>query len=223
MSLPSQVDTAALLEELRRHDPDRALCLALAPAARRHELAALVLFDYELARVPAIVRTPLAGLVRYRFWRDQLAAAAAGRPCDHPLPRILATPLREGRLALPDLEALITARADELDGLLEPGIAPTRPPLDLDTLETWARTTGGGLARAMAGLLGTPATLATAAEAAGTAFGLIGIVRATLVEAGRERRIAGRSLVDLAGLEPAVLRAPEPPPGQGTASTGRAT
>jgi phytoene synthase len=201
--------TAALLPEARRVDPDRTLCAVLAPAPARAELLALILLNHELARVAETVRQPLAGLIRHRFWRDQLAAAAAGGAVDHPVPRTLARPLRDGRLALGAALALIEAREAELDGLLEPGAAPPAAPPDAAALEAYLRATSGGLARAMAGLLAAPPSLLEAAEAAGTAFGLVGIVRATALEAGRERRLLARSLVDAAGLAPEALGRPE--------------
>lgn len=204
--------TDELLAAARRHDPDRTLCALLAPQAARAELLALILLNHELARVAESVRQPLAGLLRHRFWRDRLADAAAGRPVELAVARALARPLGDGRLTLAELEALIAAREAELDGLLEPGVAPSSPPPGLEALESWLRTTSGGLASAMAGVLGAPPELRAAAEEAGTAFGLVGIVRATLVEARRDRRLLGRSLVDMAGLEPAALRAAEPPP-----------
>ena len=61
-------------------DPDRYLCALFAPEPRREPLLALVLLHRELARVPARVTNPMAGLIRYQWWRDAVAEAAAGRP-----------------------------------------------------------------------------------------------------------------------------------------------
>lgn len=198
-----------LWAEARRCDPDRALCLLFAPAERRDELAGLLLLNHELARVAETVRQPLAGLFRHRFWRDQLAAVAAGRPADHPIAAALARPLREDRLPAAELEALIAAREAELDGLLDPETPMPQAPPDAAALEAYLRATSGGLARAMARLLEAPAPLSAAAEEAGTAFGLVGIVRAVGIEARRSRRILARSLVDMAGLAPRALDRPD--------------
>lgn len=191
-----------LLADARRLDPDRTLCVLFAPAARRAELLALVLLNQELARVAETVRQPLAGAIRLRFWRDQLAAATAGAACDHPLARVLTAPLREGRLPLPELEALIDARESELEGILEDDCAPSGPRASIAALEAHARATSGRLARAMARALAAPDAILPAAEAAGTAYGLVGIVRAAPFEASRARRIRARSLLDAAGLDP---------------------
>lgn len=196
---------AEQLATARRVDPDRTLCAVLAPPAARAELLALILLDHELARVAGIVRQPLTGLIRLRFWRDQLALAAAGGRPDHPIAHALARPLRDGRLPLAELEPLIDARVRELDGLLDPGTGSAAPPPTLEAVAEHLRATSGGLARAMARLLGAEAVELEAAEQAGTALGLVGIVRATLVEARRQPRLATRSLADLAGLRPGEL------------------
>lgn len=197
--------TAELLGTARRVDPDRTLCAVLAPPAARAELLALILLDHELARVADVVRQPLAGLIRLRFWRDQLALAAAGERPDHVLARVLGGPLRDGRLPLAELEPLIGARMRELDGLLEPGSSPAESPPTIEAVAAHLRATSGGVARAMARLLRAPAAELEAAEEAGTAWGLVGIVRATLLEARRHRRLATRSLADLAGVRPGEL------------------
>lgn len=194
-----------LLAEVRRVDPDRASCLLFAEPERRIELAALVLLHHELARVAEIVRQPLAGLLRLRFWRDRLALAAEGGRPDPPILRTLAEPLRDGRLPLADLAALIDAREKELDGLLAPDGGEVGPPPSIEAVEAHLRATSGGLARAMGRLLEAPAAELAAAEEAGTAYGLVGIVRATLFEARRERRLLTRSLADLAGTRPDEL------------------
>jgi NADH dehydrogenase [ubiquinone] 1 alpha subcomplex assembly factor 6 len=188
----------ALLAEARRYDPERTLCLLFAPAERRSELAALVLLNHELARVAEIVRQPLTGAIRLRFWRDQLALAAGGGRPDLPIARALAPALRDGRLTLAELEALIEARERELDALLDPAADPGRSPPTVETIEAWVRATAGGLARAMGRLLEAPDRELAAAEEAGTAHGLVGIVRATFAEAGRSRRPVTRSLLELA-------------------------
>lgn len=207
MSRQPRAPGDALLAEARRVDPDRSLCLLFAEPDRRGELAALVLLHHELARVAEIVRHPLTGLIRLRFWRDRLARAAAGERPDLPIVGALATALRGGRLTLAELEALIEARERELDRLFAPAEGRTGPPLTIGAVEAHLRTTSGGLARAMGRLLEAPAVELAAAEEAGTAYGLVGIVRAALFEARREPRLPTRSLLDLSGTRPEELTA----------------
>lgn len=73
------VDLAAL----RRADPDRYLAALYAPADKRADLAALYLFNAEIAAIRDRIREPLPGEVRIQWWRDALAGgaeAAGGHP-----------------------------------------------------------------------------------------------------------------------------------------------
>ncbi|PRX11559.1 UNVERIFIED_ORG: phytoene synthase [Martelella mediterranea] len=67
-----------LLSELREADRDRYLAALLSPADRRGALAALYVFNAELARVRERVSEPLPGEVRLQYWRDLLEGASHG-------------------------------------------------------------------------------------------------------------------------------------------------
>ena len=88
-----------LLAETQRLDPDRYLCALFAPADRREPLLALAVLGRQLARVPHIVTQPMAGLIRYQWWRDAIDEAAAGRPREQPVVEGLAAGLRPTRRA----------------------------------------------------------------------------------------------------------------------------
>ncbi len=91
-----------LLTEARRLDPDRSLAMAFAATGDRPILLSLVLFNAELARIPEIVREPMAGMIRYQWWRDAVADAAGGRSPDrHPVLPGLSAGLADGRLDRP--------------------------------------------------------------------------------------------------------------------------
>ena len=81
---------AYLAAELRKSDPDRYLCALLVPAERRAVVMAMVFLDHELARVPELVSQPMAGLIRYQWWREAIDEAAAGRPREQPVVEELA-------------------------------------------------------------------------------------------------------------------------------------
>ncbi|MCS6877273.1 MAG: squalene/phytoene synthase family protein [Geminicoccaceae bacterium] len=204
---PSPTTEAELLARARACDPDRALCLLFAPAEHRTELFALLLLHHELGRIAELTSRPEIGLLRLAFWRDRCARAAAGDAPDHPLLRVLAASLRSGRLPLSELERAIEARARELDRLAEPDRTAAGFSRFAE-LEELLAATSGVLARIMVRLIGAPEPIATAAEAAGTAFGLVGTVRAAPFEVGRPQRLPPRSLVDMLGLEPGRLRSP---------------
>ncbi|MEO1091603.1 MAG: squalene/phytoene synthase family protein [Pseudomonadota bacterium] len=154
------------LGALRTADPDRCLQVALARSGDRAALLALYLLNVELARIPGAVNEPMAGLIRLQWWRDALANTGGERR--HPVLSLIAeTGLAE---RLPDgvLDGLIAARERELD--------PT-PLLEPADLEPHARATAGALAVATAHLIGASPVIEKA-RVAGTAYGMLGIIRA---------------------------------------------
>lgn len=169
------MDTADLLAEARALDPDRTLCVMLGAPADRPLLLALVLLNAELARIPELVSEPLAGRIRYQWWLDSLAAAAAGRAAHRvPLLAPLAAAFADGRLDPAAVEALVTAREAELDRL---------QPENLAALEAYLAASAGALHRLMARACdGSPSEVEAAGDV-GIGFALVGLVRAL----GRER------------------------------------
>jgi len=148
------------------HDHDRWLAALFAPDARRPGLMALYAFNLEVSRVRETVREPMLGEIRLQWWRETLDGCAEGRPREQPVARALARHVTEPA-AWSRLQALIDARGADLDA---------GPPPDL---AAYAAGTAGNLTEAAAILLGhgDSGTLA-AARQAGTAYGLIGLVRA---------------------------------------------
>ena len=180
MALDQLERSTYLATEARRSDPDRYLCALFAPAERRSAVLGLILFHHELARIPELVSQPMAGLIRYQWWREAVAEPGRGLPPrQHPVVRELAAMLDHGWVAEADLQALIDAREPALDG------AVTGTPGEL---EAFAAATGGALQELVYRVLGGADTAAAqAAQKIGTAFGLIGLLRALAIEARRAR------------------------------------
>jgi phytoene synthase len=130
---------------VREHDPDRYLATLFAPAEAREALFTLYAFDHEIARVRRVVSEPIAGLVRLQWWREALAASAAGKPPAHPV--VTALHERRSRFAplRPRLEAAIEAREQELS---------PEPPADLAALERRLAAGSGEVTLAAMDLLG---------------------------------------------------------------------
>ena len=148
------VSQSYLLDEARRHDPDRFLCALLAPAERRDALLTLLLFNHALARIPEIVSQPMAGMIRLQWWRDALGELESGQPARrHPVVEALSVVLAGGLVEPAALHALIDAREPALE----------RIPPEAGALETYAATTSGALQSLAYAALGGRA----AAEAAG--------------------------------------------------------
>ncbi len=180
--------SAYLLNETRRHDPDRYLCALLAPAERRDDVLTLVAFNHELARIPEIVSQPMAGMIRLQWWREALDELAAGQPGRrHPLIAALRALLAAGLVEPDRLQALIDAREPALERI-EPEPGP---------LEHYATTTSGALQRLIYGVLGGgDAGAAQGAQAIGSAFGLVRLAEALRaeVEPGAAAEEATRTL-----------------------------
>jgi phytoene synthase len=194
--------SAYLAVQAREHDPDRYLAALFAPGERRDGVLALVLLNHELARVPELVSQPMAGLIRYQWWRDALDEIAAGRPPrQHPVVQVLAEAHARGWLDLASLQALVDARERRLEGLAVH---------DLAALEDYVRATGGltqaEIYRALGGAAG---PVLEAARGIGTGAGLVGLVRALATEAGRQGGAPSGLLAEL-GVAPSDTTAARP-------------
>jgi phytoene synthase len=186
----------ALVDFVRRHDPDRFLTALFAPPEKRPALLALYAFNHELARAREAVREPALALIRLHWWREVVQGAAR----QHEVATPLAAALANGALPRPDLLALIDAREAEAD----PAIAT------LDDWLAYLRGTAGGLAVAAARSLGAEAP--EALRDLGAAYGAAGVLRAVRVLARQGRCLLPADVMATHGLSPeAVIGAPDAP------------
>ena len=183
-------------QELRRLDHDRYLVGLFAPEAVREDLFALFAFNLELARTAEMVREPMLGRIRLQWWRETLDAIAGGGTVAHGVAQPLAAALRGG-LRRRELDRLIDAREFDLEG---------RAPETLDALEGYAAATSATLLRAALEILGPrDEPHRTAAERAGVAYALVGLLRAVPFHAGQRRLYLPDDLREEAGLRRADL------------------
>lgn len=116
---------------VRARDYRRFLAIQFAPRSQRAPLYALTAFANEMADIPRHVREPLAGFMRYAWWREALEAMqAGGPPRPHPLLQELAPWLAAHPHAYPALFELI--RCGQLT--LEEGASPMAYDAALDAL-----------------------------------------------------------------------------------------
>jgi phytoene synthase len=113
----SKVDDGDLDAFVQRSDPDRWLSSRFAADAQaRSDLVALYALDRELARIPRLVAEPLAGEIRFAWWREALEEIDAGGPVRaHPVLQALADIARRRRLKLAELEPVLEMHARRLD------------------------------------------------------------------------------------------------------------
>lgn len=160
------------LRALRQGDRDRFLCVLAAPPRQRAGLATLYAFNLEIAGIAEKVSEPMLALIRLQWWRDALDEIAAGGHHRHYLVRALQELAAEG-LDLAPVRRLLDAR--EIDADRDAAMP------DLAALVAYAEATAGALGEAAATLCvaGAGAELRQAARSAGTAYGLVGLLRAT--------------------------------------------
>ena len=185
---------------VRALDYDRYLAVVFAPAPCREALFALLAFNQEVARVSEAVSEPMLGRIRLQWWREALDEIYAGRPARrHAAALPLAAAIRAHHLDRAAFDGLLDAREADL----EPG-----PPADLAALERYAAATDGALTALMLAAAG--AASAPALEAArrvGTAWALVGALRAAAHHAAHGRVMLPADLLTHAGVAAGDVRA----------------
>lgn len=193
------------LNEVRRHDHDRYVTALFLPADRRTATLALYAFNLEIARTREIVSEPLLGQIRLQWWRETIEGIYAGAPREHPVVEALMSAIEMHELSRTWLDGLIDAREADLDDA---------PPSDLDALETYARETSGELsALAMFCIAGNSVPELDAARRIGTAWALVGLVRAVGFHAQTQRLYIPEDLLSEYEVERRRLFDLKPSPG----------
>jgi NADH dehydrogenase [ubiquinone] 1 alpha subcomplex assembly factor 6 len=195
----------ALAASLRRQDYERYVTAAFAAPGDRWRLFALYGLNLELARIRETVSEPLIGEMRLQFWRDAVAELFEGRARRHDVLDALEGVVAEGRLDRARLEGLIEARAQDL---------ADAPPATLAELEAYAEGTSATLMRLALDCLGVAnAPAHQAAEAAGTAYALAGLLRALPHHARAGRLTLPDDLMRRESISARDLAAGRPSPG----------
>lgn len=176
--------------DLQRLDPDRWLTTLFAPDASRPGLFALYAFNAEIARAREAVSQPMIGQIRLQWWREAWEGIAAGRPRQHPV--VLALHEHCRHLDQATVMALIDARERDMEDA---------PFADLAALTAYARETSAPLMKLAVQLLGTQVDDG-AIDAAGTAYALTGILRATPHLLAQQRVMLPLDLLQAQGLSP---------------------
>ncbi|GAA0590537.1 squalene/phytoene synthase family protein [Caenispirillum bisanense] len=214
MADPARADRTPPLslvgEEVRRHDRDRFTTALFAPADRREDLFAVYAFNAEVAAIREKVHEPMIGFMRLQWWRDTLASVYDGGTvaAGHPVAAALAEAIRRRDLRPEDFEAVLQGREQDMDD---------DPPADRAALLAYARATGGAVQRLAVGVLtgGGAAEkgredAAEAAEAVGTAWTLVWLLRAAAFHAAQNRVYLPRADLAAHGQGPEVVTAGVP-------------
>jgi 15-cis-phytoene synthase len=189
-------------ELVREGDRDRYLTTLFAPAERRDALAALYAFNLEISRVRELAREPLPGEIRLQWWLDVLGGERAEEASANPVAAALLTAIERHRLPAAKLADIIEARRFDLYEEPLPHIAD---------LEIYASRTSSALIALAAQILGVDAV--TAAEPAGIAYGITGLLRAFAVLAARRQLYLPAELLDRHGVQAYEIFAGRTSPG----------
>lgn len=183
---------------VREQDHDRYLTLYIAPEASKDALFAILAFNQEVAKTRESVSEPTMGAIRLQWWREALEGIEAGTPRSHPVVEALSKAHMASPLPLSDLVTIIDAR--EMD-------VYDSAPEKLSDLIAYARGTAGVLNRVTLQVLDSMVDQrhAQAAEDIGTAWGLLGIVRAIAFHASAQRHMMPDDMLTQAGITPDSL------------------
>jgi 15-cis-phytoene synthase len=166
----------------READADRSLAALFAPSGCRADLFALYAFNAELARVAEQVSEAPLGAIRLQWWREAIERAASGEATGHPVADAVGDMIgRRGasreRVSRERIAALIDARAFDVETKIMP---------DGAAFDAYVRDTAGAVFALAAEIVGAKgANVGPATTAAGTAYGLTGLMRALPVHAAR--------------------------------------
>ena len=168
MSNPNSTPASYCAAEALAHDRDRYMCALLAPQDKRAGIMALLALNIELSRIGELTSEEMIGLIRIAWWREAVQEIYDGKPVrQHAVVLALAEAIKAHSLPQIDLQTLIDARESDLG---------KTPFATLEDLETYAARTSGLLHGLWAKILGTDEA---SAESTGTAWGLVGTIRAT--------------------------------------------
>lgn len=179
--------------DLQRLDPDRWLTTLFAPDASRPGLFALYAFNAEIARARESVSQPMIGQIRLQWWREAWEGIVAGTPRQHPVVLALHEYCRD--LDQATVMSLIDARERDME---------EAPFADFAALTTYARDTSAPLMKLAVQQLGAGADSAVI-DAAGTAYALTGLLRATPHLLARQRVLLPLELLSEQGLSPEAV------------------
>jgi phytoene synthase len=163
-------------ELVRQADRDRFLAALFAPTEHRGALHALCAFNIEIARVRDVAREALPGEIRLQWWSEVLAGERGGEASANPVAAALLPTIERYRLAVAKLQDLIEARRFDLYD---------EPMAGITELETYSDKTSSVLIALAAQILGVDAQ--AAAEPAGIAYGIAGLLRTFPLHAARRQ------------------------------------
>jgi phytoene synthase len=183
----------------RAGDFDRALAAAFAPRETLPDLLALCAFNVELARIAEQVSEAQLGAIRLQWWREAIARSSKGETVGHPVADAFGETARTRALPAETVAALIDARQFDVAVKIMP---------DWQSLETYLEDTAGAMFALGGACLGARGRdLGEAADRAGLAYGLTGLMRALPAHAAGGRVYLPADMLLARGTSPEAVLA----------------
>jgi len=180
---------------VRQADRERFLAALFAPAEHRGALHALYAFNVEIARVREAAREVLPGEIRLQWWREVLDGGRGEEAHANPVASALLGMIERYRLGPPQrLTALIDAREFDLYD---------EPMATLADLESYAASTSSALIALATQILGADAR--AAAQPAGIAYAITGLLRAFPQHAARRQLYVPLDLLERFAVDPQAI------------------
>ncbi len=199
---------SACTEDVRRFDRDRFLGALLARGEQREAILVLYAFNLEIARLREQIFEPTMGMIRLQWWRECLEEMATHSPSSpspsfqHPLAQALVSVMARLPFDLAHLHALLDAREADWD---------ERPFATLAAFLEYAEATSGRLNQAVLDVLGvTEQTAHVAVRDLGTAWAIMGLVRAVPFHAGIGRVALPEDMMAEFGVSEGDIRSGKP-------------
>jgi phytoene synthase len=153
---------------VRERDRERFLATLFAPAEKRDHLFALYAFDLEIVHVADAVREPMAGEIRFQWWREALAGERAEEARANPVASALRDTIEKHALPAEALITMIDVRQFDLLG---------QPMESRSKLFDYIDATSGKVFEVAARILDGAWRPGEAAHMAGRVFGLTRLLR----------------------------------------------
>lgn len=159
---------------VRERDRERFLSALFAPAEKRPHLFALYAFDLETVHVPDAVREPMAGEIRFQWWREALSGERMEEANANPVAAALLDTIKRCNLPIAPLIAVIDARQFDLLG---------QPMESRKQLDAYLDATSGAIVGVATRVLGGPSPT----ESAGKAIGMARLLRNFALDVSKGR------------------------------------
>ena len=183
---------------VRKEDHDRYLVTLFCEKSKLRGLFALLAFHVEVAKTRESISDPMLGEIRLQWWKEAIDGIVSGKLREHPVIAELAIAVKCYDLPIESLYRLVEIRKSEIYD---------QAPQTLSGLVEYAKRSSGALHGLCCHILNKDAAPArrAAVENVGTAWGLMGIIRAITFHAAMQRSFIPTEMLTQHNIDPEGL------------------